>query len=82
MQDMDWMRQFLSAPGLGRKEARDSALVGLRPADIRPSREYKSSQKSVLLGGQPVSVVGDGRAQERPLRGAAGSASTLDGIFK
>jgi len=82
MQDMDRMRQFLSAPSLGRTQAGDSALVGLRPADIRSSREYKSSQKPVLLGGQPVSVVGDGRAQERPLHGAAGSSSTLNGIFK
>ena len=81
MQDMDRMRQFLSAPGLGRGQAGDSALVGLRPADIRPSSEYKSSQKSILLGGKPVPVVGDGRAQERSVCGTTDRPSTLNGTF-
>lgn len=81
MQDMDRMRQFFSAPGLGRKKAGDSALVGIRPADIWPSGERQSSQKSVLLGGKPVPVVGTDRAQERSIRRAAGSPSTFNGTF-
>ena len=81
MQDMDWMRQFLSAPGLGRKEARDSALVGVRSTDFRASGEYKSSQRSVLLGGKPVSVVGDGRASKREICGAGSGLPALEGTF-
>ena len=81
MQDMDWMRQFLSAPSLGREKARDSALVGIRSADLRPPGEYKSSQRSVLLGGKPISVVGDGRTQKREVCGAESGLPTLEGTF-
>ena len=81
MQDMDWMRQFLSTPGLGRSQTGNSALVGVRPADIWAPGEYKSSQRSVLLGGKPVPVVGVGGTQKREVCGTSGGVPTLEGTF-